>query len=161
MSVGRAGLASRPGPVVLVLTLKFGVQTMSSLPHASMADDATFLPVDEPGPTIEDQAWAAATFNAEPAVPAVPVNGQPTTLAEFVDDEVRSYRSQGTAEAAFIAEHLERLGQLIRWTGASTPAEHNDRMDVWDADIRAEHYDRGYSEGREAARRELSPYRPE
>ncbi len=134
---------------------------MNSLPHTSMADDATFLPADEPRPTIEDQAWAAALFNAEPAVPTVPVNGQPTTLAEYVDHEAMSYRSQGTAEAAFVAEHLARLSQLIRWTGATTPAEHEDRMQVWDEEIRSKEFDRGYSEGMEAARRELGPYRPE
>ena len=134
---------------------------MNSLPQTSMADDVTFLPADEPGPTVEDQAWAAATFNPESAVPTVPVNGQPVTLAEYVDHEAMSYRSQGTAAALFIAEYLERLGQLIRWTGASTPAEHIDRMELWDAEIRAQHYDRGYSEGYAAARRELAPYRPE
>ena len=126
-----------------------------------MSSVAEIIPADEFNPTPEDQAWACQALNAEPAVPTVPVNGQPVTLAEYVDDEARSYRSQGTPEAAFIAEHLERLGQLIRWTGAATPAEHNDRMEIWDEEIRAQHYDRGYSDGVAAARRELSPFRPE
>src|SRR5690242_20085577 len=88
-----------------------------------------------------------------------PVNGQPVTLAEFVDDEARAYRAQGAAEAAFIAEHLERLAQLVRWTGATTPEEHTDRMEVWDAEVRAKWFDQGFEEGMGAARRELAPYR--
>jgi hypothetical protein len=110
-------------------------------------------------PSREDEAWAAAVLNG--GVAARPVNGQPTTLAEFVDDEARAYRAQGTPGAALVAEHLERLAQLIRWTGATTPAEHEDRMEAWDDELRAKWFDRGYAEGIEAARRELAPYRPE
>ena len=132
---------------------------MNSLPQAITADEFN--------PTPEDAAWVARAFNhrgaelAPRTAPAAPVNGQPVTLAEFVDHEAMSYRSQGTREAAFVAEYLERLGQLIRWTGATTPAEHIGRMDVWDADIRQQWFDRGYHDGREAARRELAPFRPE
>lgn len=85
-------------------------------------------------------------------------NGQPVTLAEYVDDEARAYRAQGTAEAAFIAASLERLAQLVRWTGASTPAEHDDRMEVWDEEIREKCFDRGYSVGHEAGRRSARGY---
>lgn len=89
------------------------------------------------------------------SVATVAANGQPVTLAEYVDDEARAFRAKGTAEAAFIAANLERLAQLIRWTGATTPAEHDDRMEVWDADIAERHFDRGYAEGVRAARHEL------
>jgi hypothetical protein len=41
------------------------------------------------------------------------------------------------------------------------PAEYTDRMDVWESDIRDQWHDRGYHDGLEAARRELSPHRPE
>jgi hypothetical protein len=67
----------------------------------------------------------------------------------------------GTPEALFIAEHLERLSQLVRWTAATTPAEHADRMEIWDAEVRAKWFDNGYEEGLLAARAELRPYRPE
>jgi hypothetical protein len=136
---------------------------MSSLPHASLADDAGFFPADEPGPSLTDEAWAANEFNrthAEPATRTVPVNGQPVTLAGIVDDEARAYRAWHTPEGDFLAEHLERLGQLIQWTGAATPAEHEDRMAYWDEEIRAKEFDRGYAEGMEAARRELAIYLP-
>jgi hypothetical protein len=89
-------------------------------------------------------------------VRAVSANGQPMTLAEYLDDEARSYRSQGTAEAAFVAECLERQAQLVRWTGASAPAEHVDRMEVWDDAIRQREFDRGYTEGYEAGRQSVN-----
>jgi hypothetical protein len=117
-------------------------------------DDAVFVP------TPEDEAWACQAFNGGLATSTASLNGQPVTLAEYVDDEARSYRSQGTPEAAFLASQLERIAQLVRWTGASTPADHEARMEVWDEEIRVREFDRGYSEGIEAARRELSPFRP-
>jgi hypothetical protein len=129
---------------------------MDSLPQTVMADDAGLLPADDPGPSRADEAWAIAAFNPKPTVPTVPVNGQPVTLAHFVDDEARSYRAWHTPEGDFLAEHLERLGQLIQWTGATTPAEHTDRMDYWDVEIRTKEFDRGYSEGVAATRRELA-----
>ncbi len=78
-----------------------------------------------------------------------PANGQPMSLAEYLDDEARAYRSQDTAEAALVAETLERLAQLVRWTGATTPDEHEARMAIWDDSIREAEYQRGRDEGRE------------
>jgi hypothetical protein len=88
------------------------------------------------------------TAHPNGTVRTAPVDGRPTTLLEFVDDEARSYRARGTPEAAFIAEHLERLAQLIKWTGATTPAEHEARMDVWDESVREQWYERGMAEAR-------------
>jgi hypothetical protein len=95
------------------------------------------------------------------AVETPSANGQPVTLAEAVEVEARAFRTRGTPVGDLIATHLERLAQLIRWTGASTPAEHEDRMDVWDADVRARWYDSGWSDGESAVRAELSPLWPE
>ncbi len=81
-----------------------------------------------------------------PSIPSVPVNGQPVTLAEIIDHEAASYRSQGTAIGDFLASQLERLAQLVRWTGATTPVEHEDRMQVWDDDIRQQWFERGMAE---------------
>lgn len=53
---------------------------------------------------------------------------------------------------------MERLAQLIRWTGANDPKEHEARMEVWDEDIREKCFDRGYSEGYEAGRRSARGY---
>jgi hypothetical protein len=84
----------------------------------------------------------------------VPANGQPVTLAEHVDHEARAFRDRGDSIGKFIADHLDRLTQLVLWTGATSPEQHVDRMDVWDTEITARHYDRGYEDGIEAARRE-------
>ena len=79
---------------------------------------------------------------------------QPMNLAEAIDHEASSYRSQGTDVAIFLAGQLERLAQLVRFTGASTPQEHLDRMEVWDAEIAEQHFERGYAEGYEAGLRQ-------
>jgi hypothetical protein len=89
-----------------------------------------------------------------------PVNGLPPTLAESVEHEAMAFRSRGTALGDFLATHLERLGQLLRWSGATTPAEHEERMDIWDSEVRARWYDQGWHDGAEAVRAELMPYYP-
>src|SRR5262249_24526330 len=63
---------------------------------------------------------------------AILSNGQPLTLAEVVDHEAMAYRAWGTSAGEFLARQMERLAQLIHWTGASTPEEHEARMEVWD-----------------------------
>jgi hypothetical protein len=75
-----------------------------------------------------------------------PVNGQPTTLLEVVEHEALAYRAWHTAHGDFLAAQLERLAQLIRWTGASTPEEHEARMEVWDETLREQWYERGMAE---------------
>jgi hypothetical protein len=75
-------------------------------------------------------------------------------LAEQIDHEALSYKARGDSFSQFIASHLARLGQLARWTGASSPEEHESRMEVWDFEIAARHYDHGHQDGLDAARRE-------
>jgi hypothetical protein len=104
-------------------------------------------------PTAEDERWMVATFNA--ADPA------PTTLLGAVEVEVHRLRRCGGPFAGFIAGHLERLAQMVAWTSATTPQEHEERIEIADDESRARWFDRGYTEGIEAARRELAPYRPE
>jgi hypothetical protein len=86
----------------------------------------------------------------------VPSNGQPTTLAEVVEHEAMAYRAWGTPAGDFLARQMERLAQLVRWTGANTPEEHEARMEVWDDEVREQWFDRGYQEGLEAGRREAA-----
>jgi hypothetical protein len=73
-----------------------------------------------------------------------PDRGEPLSLAEFVGREARGYRDRGTPEDHLVAETLERLAQLIAWTGAATPQEHRDRMEVWDETLRSQWWQRGY-----------------
>ena len=77
-----------------------------------------------------------ANGRAQESPRLVPANGQPMTLVEIVEHEALGYRAWGTPEGDFLARQMERLAQLIRWTGASTPEDHEDRMEVWDAEIR-------------------------
>jgi hypothetical protein len=95
---------------------------------------------------------------AEAPIPSVPINGQPMTLVEIVEHEALGYQAWGSPEGDFLARQMERLAQLIRWTGANTPDEHEARMEVWDEEIREQHFDRGYSEGYQAGRRSARGY---
>ena len=88
---------------------------------------------------------------------ALPSNGQPLTLAEMIDDEARAYRERADSIGRFIADHLGRLAQLIRWSGAQSPDQHEERMEIWEDEIRAKWFDRGYDAGLEAARNEYGP----
>jgi len=97
-------------------------------------------------------ANARASHHSSPAM--LPANGQPLTLAEQVDHESLAFRMRGDSIGQFIADHLDRLAQLVRWTDASTPEDHDSRMEVWDGEISARTYDRGYEDGISAARRE-------
>jgi hypothetical protein len=116
---------------------------------------STSLPLPPVALTVApDRFPAAGEFLLMP--PPVPTNGEPATLAEVVDHEARAYRAWGTPAGAFLARQMERLAQLVRWTGANTPEEHEARMDVWDDDVRDQWYDRGYQEGLEAGRREAA-----
>jgi hypothetical protein len=94
----------------------------------------------------------------ETSTPSLPANGHPITIAEIVEHEALGYRAWGTPTGDFLASQMERLAQLIRWTGTTTPEEHEARMEVWDEDIREKCFDRGYSEGHEAGRRAARGY---
>ena len=121
---------------------------------------STSLPLSPDALTIARERFPAAV---EAIVPpgTVPSNGQPMTLAEVVDHEARAYRGWGTPAGDFLARQMERLAQLVRWTGANTPEEHEARMEVWDDEVREQWYDRGYHEGLEAARRDAARTRRE
>jgi hypothetical protein len=108
-------------------------------------------------PTPAPAPLAAATTAHEPeklATEVVPANGQPTTLLENVEHEAMGYKAWGTPAGKFLADQLGRIAQLLRWTGARTPEDHEERMELYDRDLRDRHYDQGYHDGLEAGRRE-------
>jgi hypothetical protein len=86
--------------------------------------------------------------------PSTDADGRPLSLAEAVDCEANAYRSWGTPVGDLLARQLERLAQLIRWTGATTPEDYEARMEVWDDHLRRRWEERGYAAGREAGRRD-------
>jgi hypothetical protein len=104
--------------------------------------------------TTPPQAVAIPPEAAVPAAPVVPANGQPTTFLEIVEHEAMGFRAWGTPVGSFLASQLDRIAQLIRWTGARTPEDHEDRMEVYDRELRDRYYDQGYHDGLEAGRRE-------
>ncbi len=75
------------------------------------------------------------------------VNGEPMTLVESVDHEALAYRAWGTPIGEFLAEQMERVAFLVRFTGATTPREYADRVEVLELGLREEAFDRGYAEG--------------
>jgi hypothetical protein len=103
----------------------------------------------DPIKSLEAQAPCAC----EPRHPTT-ANGEPRTLAEVIDHEAIAYRGWGTPTGDFLARQMEQLAQLVRWTGATTPEDHEARMEVWDHDLRRRWEDRGYVAGPEAGRRE-------
>jgi hypothetical protein len=74
------------------------------------------------------------------------------TFAEQIDQEAMSYRAWGSPVGDFLARVMETTAQLVRWTRATTPQEHEDRMEVWDAVIRERWEARGFEEGRRQCR---------
>ena len=74
------------------------------------------------------------------------------SFVEQIDQEALGYRSWKTPVGDFLARQMERLAQLVRWTGATSPEEHEDRMAVWDDEIRSQWFDRGFEEGRSHCR---------
>jgi hypothetical protein len=109
-----------------------------------------------PAPRVEENPAPAPVSGGAPAAadPVAAVDGRPTTLAELVDHEALAYRAWGTPEGDFLARTMERLAQLVRWTGATTPEDHEARMEVWDEDLRRQWEDRGHAAGLEQGRRE-------
>jgi hypothetical protein len=108
---------------------------------------------NHPSANGHGEAQPSANGTAPPAEPAG-ANGRPTTLAELVDHEALGYRAWGTPEGEFLARQMDRLAQLVRWTGATTPEDHDDRMETWDESLREDWERRGYNAGYAAGRRE-------
>jgi hypothetical protein len=111
-------------------------------------------PAHAPAP---EESAAPAHELAHAATQVVPANGQPTTLLEIVEHEAMGYKAWGTPAGRFLANQLGRIAQLLRWSGARTPEVHEDRMELYDRELRDRHYDQGYHDGLEAGRREARP----
>jgi hypothetical protein len=120
---------------------------------AEQADALTVPPAEAPAPAPRP---AAPPVHEPETLPTevVPANGQPTTLLEIVEHEAMGYKAWGTPAGRFLADQLGRLAQLLRWSGARTPEDHEDRMELYDRELRDRHYDQGYQDGLEAGRRE-------
>lgn len=102
---------------------------------------------DRPAP--DDRDAPAETDDSPPGHDDT--DGLRFTFPELIDQEAMSYRAWGTPVGDFLASKMDELAQLVRWTHATTPDEHDARMAVWDAEIREQWEARGYEEGRRSA----------
>jgi hypothetical protein len=84
---------------------------------------------------------------------------RPATLIQTVEREATAYRAIGTPEGDFLGRQMDRLAQLIRFTGAADGEEHEARMAVMEESVKEAEFDRGYAEGREAGLRSAFRYR--
>lgn len=66
-------------------------------------------------------------------------------------------RGLGTPEARFVAEQLEHVAQLLKFTGASTPEQYDDRVFANEESVKEEAFERGYQEGRQSVLRVSHP----
>lgn len=76
------------------------------------------------------------------------------TLAELVDRQVAFYRGWDNPAGEMIARALEELALKVRMTDATTPDEFEARVEILDAQVRADWEAIGYEEGRDSCRRD-------
>ena len=83
-----------------------------------------------------------------------------SNLQIFTNELIRRHRAAGSPEDRFIAEQLERIAQLLRFTGAPTAAEFWARVEANEQWARQAEFDRGWRDGRASLIRETShsPY---
>ena len=77
----------------------------------------------------------------------IAVTAAPRTLAETVDHEALAYRAWGTPEGDFLSHRWSGWRSVIRLTEAETPGDFEDRLEVYECDLRAREYDRGFEDG--------------
>jgi hypothetical protein len=78
----------------------------------------------------------------------------------FTCELIRRHRAAGSPEDLFVAEQLERVAQLLRFTGAATAEEFAVRVEANEQWARQAEFDRGWRDGRASLIRETShsPY---
>ncbi len=101
---------------------------------------------------LPDDSAALAEFDDRLVWPD-DADGSRFTFAELIEQEALGYRAWGTDVGDFLARQMERLSQLIRWTGAGNPDDYEDRMEIYDRELRDRHYAQGYHDGLEEAKR--------
>ena len=70
-------------------------------------------------------------------------------LKAYVDLMASRLRAdEGTEEAHFVADQLERVSQLLAFTGARDAAEFHARVEANEMWVKEEEYRRGFHEGR-------------
>ena len=75
------------------------------------------------------------------------VTAAPRTLAELVDHEALAYRAWGTPEGDFLAPADGAAGAAHPLHAGRDAQEFEDRLEVYEFDLRAREYDRGFEDG--------------
>jgi hypothetical protein len=71
-----------------------------------------------------------------------------SSLLAYVEGEAKRQRALGTTESLFLADQMERVAQLLRFTDAETAEEFDSRIECNEDWVKEEAYSRGYAEGR-------------
>jgi hypothetical protein len=79
------------------------------------------------------------------------------SLLHHVRDEILRLRAQESRSGNFMADQLERVAQVIVFTGAETPEQYVDRVFANEQAVQEQHFERGYQEGRESVLRYRNP----
>lgn len=105
---------------------------------------------------LDGASEALARGGPSPAVDIAPDPAplpEPPSLAEMIAVEARRFRGRRPATPAgqLIADWLDRLAQVVHFTGAETVAAFRDRYETHERDLLASEYDRGFDDGRRDA----------
>ncbi len=108
-------------------------ETLSNLDHEPALDrrlrelrDEVF---EEYQPTEEDYEWMRAA-DLDSFLP------RDLGLAEWVEAKSRQAMLLDDERHEWLGRKIGELAQLVRWTGASSPAEHDDRMETYERELR-------------------------
>jgi hypothetical protein len=93
----------------------------------------------------------ARTTQARPVTP--PAEGG-ASLADRIAAEARQLRARPDAVARLCADELDRLAQLVTFTGAATPGEYRDRLTALEESRDEDQIRRAYAHGYDAGRRD-------
>ena len=122
-------------------------ETNRELATAPTFDPSAVLREIVAGWDMPDDSDAPAEIDDHPPWPEDA--GDPRfTFAELIENEAMAYRAWGTGVGDFLARQMEELGQMTRWTLATTPEEYEARKELWDAEIRDAWEARGFEEGK-------------
>jgi len=77
-------------------------------------------------------------------------------LLAYVRAEIQRMEALPGPCARFVRSQLERTEQLLRFTGANSPEEFDAKVECNEEWVKENAYDRGYTEGRAAASREIA-----
>jgi hypothetical protein len=97
--------------------------------------------IDELPPEITDQYEPTqADFEWMRACDLDSFIARDLTFADWIAEKARQAAILEDDRHGWLSGHIARLAQLVRWTGATTPEEHEDRMEVYERELRERTY---------------------